>query len=75
MERLKLGKRGSSIMLGIFGVGTYLLMSTVFMLHSKGELNGIKLIMPKRLEEKRLDTQLAKEKERASQPVVKGDLK
>lgn len=60
----RLSKKGSSVILGVLGLGTYLLISTVFMLKSKGELNGITLVMPRRLEEKKLEAQLAKERAR-----------
>jgi len=70
---VKIGKRSSTLVLGVLGLGTYLLASTVFMLKSKGELNGITLVMPKRMEEKRLESQLVKEQEKRSKEASSGE--
>jgi hypothetical protein len=65
MTSFKLSKRSSSFVLGMFGIGTYLLISTVVMLKSKGELNGITLVMSRGLEEKKLQADVDKERKKS----------
>ena len=57
---MKLNTKGSRVILGVIGVSTYLLVSTVIMLRVKGELRPVVLEMPQRLEERKLDAQVEK---------------